>query len=311
MPTYHLAVVVDDHLMQITHILRGDEWISSAPLHKLLYDAFGWEMPQLVHLPVILDPSGKGKMSKRKKIVDGKEYLALVHEFMAAGYLPDAMFNFLANVGWNYDPEQEIFTREQAIERFDVADLTPTPAALPYAKLEWLNGVYIREMDPAELQRQLAPFLAEQLGLDEQALLESERLAHLIPLIQERIKVLTEAAEKIDWAFVDADQITYPDPSLLIGKKLDAAQSVEVLREGRDILIAVPEFTARRWRPPSARPRRTCDVNVGSFFGPFRVAITGKTVSPPLFESMEILGREETVARVNNALAALQESVPQ
>ena len=90
----------------ITHILRGDEWISSAPLHKMLYDAFGWEMPQLVHMSIILDPSGKGKMSKRKKVVAGKEYLALVHDFIDAGYLPEAMFNFLANVGWNYDPEQ-------------------------------------------------------------------------------------------------------------------------------------------------------------------------------------------------------------
>ncbi len=123
--------------------------------------------------------------------------------------------------------------------------------------------------------------------------------------------MLTEAAEKIDWAFVDADQITYPDPSLLIGKKLDAAQSVEVLREGRDILIAVPEFTAAALEAAFREAAADMRVNVGSFFGPFRVAITGKTVSPPLFESMEILGREETVARVNNALAALQESVPQ
>ncbi len=109
-PTYHFAVVVDDHLMEITHIIRADDWIPSAALHKLTYDAFGWEMPVLVHLPVILDPSGKGKMSKRKMVVAGKEYLAMVHEFIDAGYLPDAMFNFLTNVGWNYDPEQEIFT---------------------------------------------------------------------------------------------------------------------------------------------------------------------------------------------------------
>jgi len=117
MATYHLAAMVDDHLMKITHILRSEEWISSAPLHKLIFDAFGWEMPVLIHAPVILDPSGKGKMSKRKVVVGGKEYLALVHEFIEAGYLPEAMFNFLANIGWNYDPEQEIFSREEAIAR--------------------------------------------------------------------------------------------------------------------------------------------------------------------------------------------------
>ena len=309
LPTYHFAVVVDDHLMHITHIIRGDEWISSAPLHKLLYAAFGWEMPQLVHMSLILDPSGKGKMSKRKKVVDGKEYLALVREFIAAGYLPDAMFNFLTNIGWNYDPEQEVFTREQAIERFDVADLTPAPAVLPYAKLEWLNGVYIREMDPADLQKHLAPFLAKQLGLDEDELLKSERLAKLIPLIQERIKVLTDAAEKVDWAFVNADQITYPDPSLLLGKKLDAAQSLAVLREGREILAGVPDFTPAELEPAFRQAADESQIKVGSYLGPFRVAITGKTVAPPLFESMEVLGRDETLTRVDNAIRALEASI--
>ena len=306
MPTYHLAVVIDDHLMGVTDILRGEEWISSAPLHKMIYDAFGWAMPRLVHMSIILDPSGKGKMSKRKKVVAGKEYLALVHEFIDAGYLPEAMFNFLANIGWNYESEQEIYTRAQAIERFDFADLNPASAVLPYAKLDWMNGVYIRELDPADLQQRLSPFLARQLGLDERMLLDSDRLAKLIPLIQERIKLLTEAAEKVDWAFVGADQITYPDPAQLLGKKLDAAQSVEVLREGRDILMGVPEFTAEQLESTFRQTATDMQIKVGSFLGPFRVAITGKTVSPPLFESMEVLGRDETVTRVNNAIAALR-----
>ncbi len=307
LPTYHLAVVVDDHFMGITHILRGDEWISSSPLHKLLYDAFGWEMPVLVHMSIILDPSGKGKMSKRKKIVAGKEYLALVREFIAAGYLPEAMFNFLTNVGWNYDPEIEIFTREQAIERFDFAQLTPAPAVLPYAKLEWMNGVYIRDMDPAELQKRLAPFLARQLDLDEDELLHSEKLAGLIPLIQERIKLLTDAAEKVDWAFMDAEEIKYNDPSLLIGKKLDAAKSIEILRDGLVMLKTAPEFTPAVLEPLFRQASVDSNVKVGSYLGPFRVALTGKTVAPPLFESMEVLGRDETVRRIENGLAALEE----
>ena len=306
MPTYHLAVVVDDHLMQITHVLRGEEWISSAPLHKQLFDAFGWTMPKLVHLPVILDPSGKGKMSKRKKVVAGKEYLALVHEFVQAGYLPEAMFNFLSNVGWNFDPEREVFTREEAIRRFDVAQVNPTAAALPYPKLDWLNGVYIREMAPAELQQRLAPFLAKQLGIDEQTLRTSARLAKLMPLVQERIKLLTEAAEKLDWAFMTADEITYPDPTLLIGRNLDAAQSVQVLELGRMILATAGEFTAAALESLFREAAEDMGVKVGSFFAPFRVAVTGRTVSPPLFESMEVLGREEVLARVDNALAALR-----
>lgn len=306
MPTYHLAVVVDDHLMRITHVLRGEEWISSAPLHKLLYDAFGWEMPVLVHLPVILDPSGKGKMSKRKKVVGGKEYLALVREFREAGYLPEAMFNFLVNVGWNFDPEREIFTREEAIERFDLAQINPTAAALPYAKLEWLNGVYIREMDPAELQKRLVPFLAKQLGLDEETLRTSPRLAKLIPLIQVRIKLLSEAADIVDWAFKEASEITYPDPTLLIGKNMDTDQAVAALQRGLELLRSVEPFDAATLEAAFRAAAAEMNVKVGSFFAPFRVAITGKTVAPPLFESMEVLGREEVVRRVENALQALE-----
>jgi glutamyl-tRNA synthetase len=309
MPTYHFAVVVDDHLMEITHVIRGEEWISSAPLHKLLYQAFGWEMPVLVHLPVILDPSGKGKMSKRKTVVAGKEYLALVHEFIEAGYLPEAMFNFLTNVGWNYDPEQEVFDREQAIERFDVKDINPTSAALPYPKLEWLNGVYIREMTPAALQKQLAPYLSKQLGIDEHELRHSEKLAKLIPLIQERIKLLTEAWDKVDWAFVGAGEIKYPDPSLLIGKGLDAVQTVTVLQTGVQLLRSVEPFVASALEATFRDAAEAAGVKVGSYFAPFRVAITGRTVSPPLFESMEVLGRDETVARVENAILALQSHV--
>jgi glutamyl-tRNA synthetase len=309
MPTYHFAVVVDDHLMEITHVIRGEEWISSAPLHKLLYDAFGWPMPILVHLPVILDPSGKGKMSKRKVVVAGKEYLALVHEFMEAGYLPEAMFNFLTNVGWNYDPEQEVFTREQAIARFDVKEINPTSAALPYPKLEWLNGLYIREMDVAELQQRLAPFLAKQLGLDEAALRQSERLAKLVPLVQERIKLLTEAWDKVDWAFVGADAIHYPDPTLLIGKGLDGIQTIAILQAGAKLLRTVEPFEAAALESEFRAAAEAAGVKVGSYFTPFRVAITGRTISPPLFESMEVLGRGETLARVENAIMALQKQV--
>jgi glutamyl-tRNA synthetase len=305
MPTYHLAVVVDDHLMKITHVLRGEEWISSAPLHALIYAAFGWEMPELIHLPVILDPSGKGKMSKRKTVVAGKEYLALVHEFIEAGYLPEAMFNFLTNVGWNYDPEQEVFTPEDAIARFEVRDINPTAAALPYPKLEWLNGLYIRDLAPEELQKRLAPFLAAQLGLDEAELARGDKLAKLVPLVRERIKLLSEAADKVDWAFAHADEISYADPSLLVGKGLDAARALTVLDQGRALVADATPFSAAHLEECFRDAAEGADVKVGSFFAPFRVAITGRTVSPPLFESMEVLGKDEVLARIDRARAAL------
>ncbi|MDQ3248585.1 MAG: glutamate--tRNA ligase, partial [Chloroflexota bacterium] len=239
MPTYHLAMVVDDYLMQITHVLRGEEWLPSAPLHKLLFDAFGWPLPVLVHLPVILKTDGKGKMSKRDRG-------ALVAEYREEGFLPEAMVNFLTNVGWNFDAEREVFTREEAIERFDVAEVVAKPAALNRAKLEWLNGLYIRTLPPAELHLRLVPFLSQQLGIDEASLRANETLSELIPLIQERLKLLTEAAAMVDWALISADALVYPDLSLLIGKKMSAAQSLHALQQGAEIIATVEPFSVEQ-----------------------------------------------------------------
>ena len=309
LPTYHLAAMVDDHLMQITHVLRGEEWLSTAPIHKLIVDAFGWEMPVLVHLPVILDPSGKGKMSKRKKMVAGKEYLALVHEFEEAGYLPDAMFNFLTNVGWNYDPDQEVFSREEAVGRFLLEEINPSAAKLPYEKLDWLNGMYIRALTPAALKAALLPFLSRQLGLPEAELGADRKLDILIPVIQERIKRLDEAGEWLDWAFQEADEIEYTEPKLLIGRKLNAAQSIEMMEAGAALLEGVEPFAAQAIHGAFREKAEELNVKAGSFFGPIRGAVSGKKVSPPLFESIEALGREETLRRIERAAGALQEAV--
>jgi glutamyl-tRNA synthetase len=311
MPTYHLAMVVDDHLMQITHILRGEEWLPSAPIHKLLFDALGWPMPYLVHLPVILNPNGKGKMSKRKQVVDGKEYLALVHEFIDAGYLPEAMFNFLTNLGWNFDAEREIFSREEAVARFDVYDINPKPAALPFAKLEWLNGVYIRDLPAHELHQRLVPYLSQQLGIAEEQLLRSEELSELVPLIQERIKVLTEAADLVDWAFVRAADLRYPDLALFTGKKLTLTQVSAILAAGIEIITNLADFSVPNLERAFRAHSEAMGVKVGPFLTPFRIALTGKSVAPPLFESMLVLGRAETLQRLRNAQQAVAEGLRQ
>ncbi len=306
LPTYHLAVVVDDKLMEITHVLRGEEWLPSAPIHQLIYEAFGWPVPQFVHLPVILDPSGKGKMSKRKPIVDGKEYPVFVEDFMDEGYLPEAMFNFLANIGWNFDAERELFTRAEAIERFDVTAINPTAAAVPYAKLDWMNGLYVRALPPTKLQELLIPFLARQLPMDEATLRAHPRLPALIPLIQERIKTLAEAAPLVDWAFAEAADIRYADPELFLAKKMSQEQAIEILRTGAESLRAVRPFEAPQLEERFRALAEAASVKVGAYFQPFRVALTGKTVSPPLFESMAVLGRDETLLRVERAMAALE-----
>ena len=153
LPTYHLAHVVDDHFMQISHITRGVEWLNTAPIHVNLFKAFGWEMPVFVHLPVILNPSGKGKLSKRHQAFQDGEDQILVRasEFMEGGYLPEAVLNFLANIGWTFGDDQEKFTMAEAIARFDLATVSPAPTKLPYSKLDWLNSLYIQEMEPLEL----------------------------------------------------------------------------------------------------------------------------------------------------------------
>ncbi len=308
LPTYHLAAMVDDNLMEISHVLRGEEWLATAPIHKLIVDAFGWNMPVLVHLPVILDPGGKGKMSKRKKMVAGKEFLALVHEFQDAGYLPDAMFNFLTNVGWNFDPDQEVFSREEAIERFSLDEINPSAAALPYEKLDWLNGLYLRALTPSALKSALLPFLSRQLGLSEAELNSDRRLDVLIPVVQERIKRLDEAVGWIDWAYLKSDEISYSDPKLLIGRKLDAHQSVVMLRAGASVVQEVEPFCAEAIHAAFREKAEALGVKAGSFFGPVRGAISGKKVSPPLFESIEAVGREETLRRIGLAAAFLEEN---
>lgn len=308
MPTYHLAVVVDDHLMQITHILRADEWLSSAPIHKLLFDALGWDIPQMAHLPIILNPNGKGKISKRDPVVvDGKKYPVLVYQLMEEGFLPAAMFNFLTNIGWNFDAEREVFDREEVIERFDIRGVNPKPAALPYSKLEWLNGVYIRSMTPEALQQQLAPFLSKQLGLSEGELRTSERLARLVPLIQERIKLLSEAAALVDWAFVDAAALPDVDANLFTARnKLTLPGAMQILKDGALLMQQVDDFTSPVLEQVFRAQAEASVVKIGVFLTPFRVALTGKEVSPPLFESMVVLGRNETVARLQRAIMLLQ-----
>jgi glutamyl-tRNA synthetase len=306
LPTYHLAVVVDDHLMEITHVLRGEEWIPSAPLHVMLFEAFGWPAPIFVHLPVILDPSGKGKMSKRKTVVDGREFSPFVRDYSTGGYLPDAMFNFLANMGWSFSAEQDIFTREEAIARFDVADISPKATALPFGKLDWMNGVYIRQMTPAHFAEAVAPYIAADLGLAVEQLRQDRRLIELAPLIQERVKLLTEATALVDWAFAPAEQITYPDPTLLIGKKLTAAESADVLAACANLVATTEPFAVAALEAAFRSRAEAMQVKLGSFLAPVRVAITGKAVSPPLFESMHVLGRTETLARIDNAAACLR-----
>lgn len=301
-PTYHLANVVDDHFMEISHIFRGDEWLSSVPKHVLLYNAFGWDIPTYVHLPLILDPSGKGKMSKRKK-VDGQDRYVHLRDFRAAGYLPDALFNFLARVGWAPDGDTEIFDREFAVEKFSIASINSSPARFAYDKLDWTNGIYIRKSSNERLAEMLVPFL-EEAGC-EMTPEHREILVQSIPIIKERLKTLRDAAELVDFMF--ADTLEY-DPALLMQKQMSKAHIQHVITRFQEVLT---DITVWQHEAIEAALRPLVDetgLKARKVFGILRIAITGKKVSPPLFESMAILGKEACLARLGRAYDKLEES---
>jgi glutamyl-tRNA synthetase len=295
-PTYHLANVVDDHLMGVTHIMRAEEWISTAPRHVQLYQALGWQMPAIAHLPVVLDPSGKGKMSKRKKKgAGGRELPVLVQDFRAAGYLPEAMFNFLALVGWSYDGHTELMTREEIIERFSVKHINLAPAAFNYDKLDHMNGVYIRGLGAEDLADRMMPFLEEaDLAADR------ETVVRIVPLVQERMKRLDEAPGLVDFFFVE--ELPDYDPNLLIPKKMDAAGAYALLGLARAVLEDVSPFAHDPLETALRELAETMGVKVGQLFAPIRVAVCGRTVAPPLFGTLEVLGRERVLRRVDSGL---------
>lgn len=293
-PTYHLANVVDDHLMEISHIMRADEWIPSTPRHVLMYRAFGWTPPLYAHLPVILSPTGKGKMSKRKTIgSDGREYPVLIREFRAAGYLPEALLNFLALVGWSYDDKTEILTREQIIRHFDMDHVSKSPAKFSYDKLDWMNGVYIRQLEADDLARRLKPFLdSAKFGADLQT------IRCMVPLIQERLLKLADAIALVDFFFVE--ELHY-DPQLLIQKGMDVEQTRRVLAESEQVLRTLPVFEEADIETALRAKAEEMGLKARQFFGTLRIATTGKEVAPPLFGSLAILGRDKVLKRIARA----------
>ena len=207
-PTYHLAHVVDDHEMKITHITRGDEWIPSTPRHVRLFEALGYELPMFVHTPVVLGPDG-GKLSKRH----GAKF---VLEYGQDGYLPEALFNFLATMGWALDDHTEIIPRQRLVEAFDIMDLTSSPALFDTRKLEWMNGVYLREMPEAQLAELFARRLEDDLPAELPRPVDRALVARFTPLVRERVKLLSELASLVDFFF--ASELPPPQPEDLLGK---------------------------------------------------------------------------------------------
>lgn len=300
LPTYHLAQPIDDHFMGITHVTRGVEWLNTAPIHVRLFQAFGWELPVFVHLPVILNPSGKGKLSKRHQsfLDSGEQVLVRADEYQEAGYLPEAVVNFLATVGWSFGDDVEKFTVAEALPRFELADVSPAPVKLPYSKLAWLNGQYIQEMADDVLAEAVRPFLQQQ-GWQ----VDVTTLVLLMPAMKPRMKTFPDAIPFLRFLYEETPlTATAVD---LADNKLPAEAAAAAYREARDFLTAVHPFDAATIGQGLNQigANHTSNQKAGPFLGKLRLGITGQPVSPPLFESIVALGRSRVVARLDEIVA--------
>ncbi|MDR2403529.1 MAG: glutamate--tRNA ligase [Spirochaetaceae bacterium] len=310
-PTYHLANVVDDHLMGISHVLRAQEWIPSTPIHVILYRGFGWEHPEYCHLPMVMGQDGK-KLSKRHGATS-------IDEFRSQGYLPEALINYVALLGCSYDdgevPEGTPDSREKTgiyslgalAERFSLDKLNKAPAIFDYKKLEWYNGQYIRMKGDGELAVLALPY-AVKSGLFGSPGMEPDSrqqgiFSAAMPLIRERVTLLREIPEKLDYLFAEPP---VPAAEAFIPKKSDLSTAIRLLRLCRDIsgsLAALDDEGAETLIRGTAEK---AGVKPGDLMMPLRVAITGARISPPLFGSLRILGAGCSRLRVDRALASLE-----
>jgi glutamyl-tRNA synthetase len=300
-PTYHLANVVDDHLMEITHIMRAQEWLASTPLHVIMYKSFGWEPPEYCHLPMVMGQDGK-KLSKRHGATS-------IDEFRKQGYLPEALINYVALLGASYEEGRDIYSVAELEKLFSIDKLNKAPAIFDYKKLEWFNGQYIRMKSDEELAALCLPSSVEA-GLFGAAGTEptSEQkniFTAAMPLIRERLTFTNEAAGKIAYLFAPP---ALPATEEFIPKKGNLAETVRLLRLALDMVRplanAADDASAEAYIKEQAEKAA---VKLGDLMMPLRAAITGSRVSPPLFGSLRILGAQESLARVDKALQFLKD----
>lgn len=289
-PTYHLAVVVDDHLMEITHVLRGEEWISSTPKHLLLYEAFGWQPPVFAHMPLIRN-ADKSKISKRKNDVS-------ILSYRDKGYLPEAVINFIALLGWSHPEGKEIFSLDEFIKVVSLDRVQKTGPIFDIEKLNWYNGYYIRKLVEEKGLAALAGRLMAGGFVNPQ--FPMDKLEAVLPLVYERLVRLSDFSELTDFFWQDVN----PDVTLLL-KKGDAELVSAQLQFTRAFLETIP------WELPKIEEtiRSLCEskqYKKSQFFMMLRVAVTGKTATPPLFETMYVIGREAVIARLDKALALVK-----
>lgn len=276
-PTYHLSAIVDDHLMRTNPIIRAEEWLPSTPKHILTFQAFGWEVPQYGHLPLILG-TDRSKLSKRHGAKG-------VSEFKKDGYLPEAILNYMALLGWTPPSGKEILTIEEMVEEFKIEDVHIAPAVFDITKLEWMNGEYIRKMSDEELTGRLQEFLVDHPN--------KNKIAPLVPLVKERIKKLSDFIPLTDFIFES------PEYDIEVFNKIKIENKKEVLGKILQVMESLEKpWGAERFEESFRKLTEDLQIKVGDMFQLIRVAVSGQLVTPPLFESIKIIGEDETLNRV-------------
>jgi glutamyl-tRNA synthetase len=293
-PTYHLANVVDDHAMEISHVIRAEEWISSTPRHLLLYKALGYAPPEFIHHPMILGPD-RSKLSKRHGAVS-------ILEYREQGYLPEAMVNFLALLGWSLDDKTEILSRQELIKNFSLERIGKTGAIFNREKLDWMNGVYIRKLTPDEFFEAAQPYLMLDEATGKALIAGEEYVRAALALVQERARTLAEVAELAQFFFVE--ELDY-EPKLLIGEKMSRESVVGALKASQQKLTPLSAFDADSLENVLRPLAAELGLKTGQLFGALRVAVTGRTAAPPLFATMSVLGKERCLRRIEAALNRL------
>ena len=307
LPTYHLANIVDDHLMEITHVIRGEEWLPSAPLHVLLYRAFGWEdtMPKFAHLPLLLKPEGKGKLSKRDGDRLGFPVFPLEwHDpktgdvssgYRESGYFPEAVVNFLALLGWNPGTEQELFTLDELVQAFDIHKCSKAGARFDYQKGIWFNHEYMLKKSNEEVANLFAPIVANN-GVDE----SMERITKVVAMMKDRVNFIKELWPLCSFFFIAPTE--YDEKTV---KKRWKADSAKVMGELAEVLEGIDDFSVEGQEPVVMKWIEEKGYKLGDVMNAFRLTLVGIGKGPGMFDISAFLGKEETLKRMRKAIEVL------
>jgi len=298
-PTYHLANVIDDHMMGITHVLRAQEWIPTGPMHILIYRAFGWEAPLYCHLPLVVGKDGS-KLSKRHGSTS-------VKEFIQGGYLPEAIINYISLLGWSFDDSREFFSREDLEKLFTLEKINKAPAVFDYKKLDWFNGQYIRMKDEKELKGILLPILVEdEVVSDPPTEEELSIFEGVFPIIRERLKKTTDISEIVKFLFKDITRWNTEDA---IPKKMDKQDTITMLKLAKSLLDGFESRNTEENEDYFHKAAEERGIKLGPLMQPLRVAVTGTKMSPPMFESISLLGVEKAVKRIDDLITQIESEI--